>query len=101
MSRNLSYSTGNVDRSFQDIYKLFIEAFDEIDKIKLAISNGEFNKITVNDLEFIKSFKPRIYRQSAEPGILDNSVGFWIDTDDNKNYIIMNIEGTQKKIELT
>lgn len=46
-------------------------------------------------------FRPRIYSQAAEPDIGANSMAFWKDTDDSKYYLILDIAGTQKKVELT
>ena len=43
---------------------------------------------------------PKIYSQADEPDIPNNSMAFWKDTDDSKYYLILDIGGTQKKIEL-
>ena len=45
---------------------------------------------------------PKIYQQDAEPDIPNNSEAFWQDTDDeNRVYHIVDIGGTQYKVELT
>ena len=43
---------------------------------------------------------PKIYSQGAEPDITNNSYAFWTDTDDGKYYLILDIAGAQKKVEL-
>jgi hypothetical protein len=45
--------------------------------------------------------KPKIYTQSTEPNIANDSYAFWKDSDDSKYYLILDIGGTQKKLELT
>lgn len=44
---------------------------------------------------------PRYYEQSAEPTLVNDTCAFWKDTDDNKYYLIKDVGGTAKKIELT
>jgi len=44
---------------------------------------------------------PKIYSQATEPDIPNNTTAFWKDTDDSKYYLILDIAGTQKKLELT
>ena len=44
---------------------------------------------------------PRLYVQADEPTIGTDNVAFWKDTDDSKYYLIKDIAGTQKKVELT
>jgi hypothetical protein len=44
--------------------------------------------------------KPKIYSQADEPDIGNNTTAFWTDTDDGKYYLILDIGGTQKKVEL-
>jgi len=45
--------------------------------------------------------KPKIYSQATEPAIGNDTCAFWIDTDDGKYYLVLDIGGTQKKVELT
>lgn len=44
--------------------------------------------------------KPKIYSQSTEPNIANDSYAFWTDTDNGKYYLVLDIGGAQKKIEL-
>ena len=44
---------------------------------------------------------PRFFTQSAQPTLQRNTFGFWKDQDDSKFYLIANIAGTAKKVELT
>ena len=44
---------------------------------------------------------PKIYSQATEPDIPNDTMAFWTDTDDSKYYLILDISGTQKKVELT
>jgi hypothetical protein len=44
---------------------------------------------------------PKTYIQSAEPTIPSDTFSFWKDTDDSKFYLLVNIDGAQKKVELT
>jgi len=46
-------------------------------------------------------WKPRVFYQSTEPAIPDDCVGFWVDSDDSKYYLILDYGGVQKKVELT
>lgn len=59
--------------------------------------------MTITDVLDISAnpFKPKIYSQSAEPNIPNDTCAFWKDTDDGKYYLILDIGGTQKKVELT
>ena len=54
----------------------------------------------LNVFRHIKN-NPRIIQQSTEPTLTKGTFGFWKDTDDSKYYLILNIDGTQKKVELT
>ena len=46
--------------------------------------------------------KPKVYSQIAEPTLPNDTMAFWVDTDDlNRNYLILNVAGVQKKVELT
>lgn len=60
----------------------------------------QVDKDLVNIFEYLLRF-PKIYQQSAEPTIGTNEMAFWKDTDDSKFYLLMNIAGDQKKVELT
>lgn len=58
---------------------------------------GEFD----NDILKINGdLLPKIYYQSTEPDLPNNSMGFWVDSDDSKYYLILDYAGSQKKIEL-
>jgi hypothetical protein len=66
-----------------------------------ASGNTEFtNTGTLFDFSS-KPIKPKVYTQSAEPDIPSDTFAFWKDSDDSKYYLILDIGGTQKKIELT
>ena len=57
-----------------------------------------------DDLNSIFSYLdrfPRIYTQSTEPTLANDTWAFWKDSDDSKYYLILNIAGVQKKEELT
>ena len=43
---------------------------------------------------------PRVYQQTAEPGLSTDSMAFWKNTGNSKYYLLLNISGTQKKVEL-
>jgi hypothetical protein len=58
------------------------------------------NTGTIFDLSS-KPQKPKIYTQATEPDIPNDTFAFWKDSDDSKYYLILDIGGTQKKIELT
>ena len=49
---------------------------------------------------YINTFPP-LYTQGTEPTIGTDAVAFWKDSDDGKYYLIKDIAGTQKKVELT
>ena len=44
--------------------------------------------------------KPKIYVQSSEPELENDSYAFWKDINTGKYYLLANIGGTQKKVEL-
>ena len=44
---------------------------------------------------------PRMFNQSAQPTIQDDTFAFWEDSDDNKFYLLWNRAGTTKTVELT
>lgn len=43
---------------------------------------------------------PRRFEQSAEPTIQRNTHAFWRDTDNEKFYLLLDFNGTTKKVEL-
>lgn len=47
------------------------------------------------------SINPRIYQQSAEPTLSTNEFAFWKDTDNDKFYLLVNVVGDTKTVELT
>lgn len=67
-------------------------------KIEDYITNADKDLRTLFD--YLARF-PKTYIQSAEPTIPSDEMAFWKDSDDNKFYLIKNIDGTQKKVELT
>ncbi|MCD4740575.1 hypothetical protein K8R43_05320 [archaeon] len=44
---------------------------------------------------------PNVYHQSSEPTIPKGSVGYWVDSDDDTYYQILNHDGIQKKMEFS
>lgn len=66
----------------------------------IASYANQVDKDLTNLFEYILRF-PKIYQQSAEPTIGTNEMAFWKDTDDSKFYLLLNIAGAQKKVELT
>jgi hypothetical protein len=44
---------------------------------------------------------PKIYQQGTAPTLRTSEWAFWKDTDDSKFYLLINIDGSQKKVELT
>ena len=44
---------------------------------------------------------PKTYVQSAEPVIPTGDNAFWEDSDDDKIYLLKDVDGSRKKIELT
>ncbi|MFC2086117.1 hypothetical protein ACFLQ9_00190 [Bacteroidota bacterium] len=44
--------------------------------------------------------KPKIYSQTTEPVIPNNTTAYWHDSTNSKYYLIVNFAGTQKKLEL-
>jgi hypothetical protein len=44
--------------------------------------------------------KPKIFSQSTEPDIPNNSTAFWVDSDDQRTFLLLDVQGTQKKLEL-
>ena len=49
---------------------------------------------------YLNTFPP-VYTQSAQPTITTDSVAFWKDSDDDKFYLLLDVAGTTKKVELT
>lgn len=47
-----------------------------------------------------KPAKPKIYVQSIEPNLENDTFAFWKDTTTGKNYLVLDISGEQKKVEL-
>lgn len=56
-----------------------------------------------NDLQrlftYLDTF-PRQFEQGTQPTIQRNTFAFWKDTDDDKYYLLCDINGTTKKVEL-
>jgi len=45
--------------------------------------------------------KPKIYSQPEQPDIPNDSQAYWVDTDDgNRYYLILDVGGLEKKLEL-
>ena len=53
-----------------------------------------------NIITYLSVF-PRFFTAVAEPTLNTNEFGFWLDSGTSKYYLIMNLNGTQKKVELT
>ncbi len=74
-----------------------LQSLDNSRKVKqyiTALDNDVFNIV-----QYLDRF-PRMFTQSAEPTLQRNTFGFWKDSDDSKFYLLLNIAGTQKKVEL-
>lgn len=73
----------------------------DLDFQNTALIYGDFSTLSVKlngELDHSAAAnKPKIYSQATEPNISDNTTAFWIDTDDNSTYLILDISGTQKK----
>lgn len=65
-----------------------------------VFTNGDVDIYGILDHSLAPN-KPKIYTQSTEPDIPNDTMAFWKDTDDSKYYLILDIGGTQKKVELT
>lgn len=55
----------------------------------------------VFDYSKAETVKPKIYTQATEPNIANDSTAYWKDSDDSKYYMILDVGGTQKKVEMT
>jgi len=56
------------------------------------------------DLERVSTYLdtfPRLFEAAAQPSIQRNTLAMWHDTGTGKFYLMMNIGGTTKKVELT
>lgn len=51
-------------------------------------------------IEYLDRF-PRMFYQSAQPDIQNDTFAFWEDSDDSKFYLLWNRAGVTKKVELT
>jgi hypothetical protein len=92
--------------------KLFIDNQDRTDEATSRTSSliyGEFNATPASQIFRVNGIlehslapnKPKIYTQATEPDIPNDTMAFWKDSDDSKYYLILDIGGTQKKVELT
>jgi hypothetical protein len=92
--------------------KLFIDnrsRTNEATSRTASLIYGEFNDTPASQLLRVNGVldhslvpnKPKIYSQATEPNIPNDTMAFWKDTDDSKYYLILDIGGTQKKVELT
>lgn len=50
--------------------------------------------------DYLNNF-PRVYIQATEPTLANDTWCFWKDSDDSKFYLVLDIAGIQKKVELT
>ena len=57
------------------------------------------DKDIFNVFQYLDTF-PRYFEQAAEPTIQRNTFSFWSDSANTKMYLLCNISGGQKKIEL-
>ena len=55
----------------------------------------------LNNLFTYLSINPRLYQQSAQPTLSTNEFAFWKDTDNDKFYLLVDIAGDTKTVELT
>ena len=68
---------------------------------KVNIENyiSDVDKDIKNIINYL-AVTPRFISQAAEPTIPSNEYCFWNDSDDSKYYLLVNFNGTQKKVEL-
>ncbi len=52
-----------------------------------------------NIVQYLDRF-PRVFEQAGEPTLQRNTFSFWSDSANTKMYLIANISGGQKKVEL-
>lgn len=69
-------------------------------KTKVDNYISDADKDLKNIFSYLSIF-PVTITQSTEPTLTEGSFGFWKDSDDSKTYLILNIGGTQTKVELT
>ena len=60
-----------------------------------ALDNDVFSIV-----QYLDKF-PRFFEQATEPTIQRNTFSFWSDNANTKMYLLANISGGQKKVELT
>lgn len=68
----------------------------------------QYKNLTVNQNTTIlgtldwssNSAKPKIYIQSSEPDLENDTYAFWKDTNTSKYYLLLDVSGEQKKVEL-
>ena len=71
---------------------------DDANKLSQYISNLD-NDVS-NIVQYLDRL-PRMFNQSAQPTIQNDTFAFWEDSDDNKFYLLWNRNGTTKTVELT
>lgn len=72
--------------------------FDSQQDVETYITNVDKDLRTLFDY---LTRLPKTYSQADEPTLATGDWAFWKDTDDSKFYLLKNIDGTQKKVELT
>lgn len=75
-----------------------LTGFKEIKELKnyLVGLDGDIRNI----VEYLDRF-PRFFEQAGQPAIQRNTFTFWSDSANTKMYLLCNISGGTKKIELT
>ena len=74
--------------------------FISMDEQQIDLYLRTLDKDLQRIVQYLNIF-PRVYTQSAQPTIATDSMAFWKDSDDNKFYLLKDIAGVTKKIELT
>ena len=71
------------------------QAKDRLKQYAIDLDRDIFNLF-----QYVMNF-PKVYSQNTIPTIPNDTIALWHDTLNAKYYWIVNIDGTQKKVELT
>ena len=80
----------------KDRYLVLKKSIQKVEKQTITTATG------IIDWSGATHAKPKIYSQNAEPDIANDSIAYWVDTNNsNRNWLIIDVGGVQKKVELT
>lgn len=76
-------------------------------KSNYVLFNHQKEEVYIRDVDsdlqsiftYLSTFPP-VYKQSTQPTLQSDSLGFWKDTSNSKFYLMLNISGNTKKVEL-